>query len=93
MKSYHYFCLPKTSYTWTNQLHFFPYSAAQTDLSQQLDSLSKRLKEIEELQGAIPDFNEKVKKLINVKHKVTVITNVLQASQVVLVLLKKSKFV
>lgn len=55
--------------------------AAQTDLSQQLDSLSKRLKEIEELQGAIPDFNEKVKKLINVKHKVTVITNVLQASQ------------
>lgn len=55
--------------------------AAQTELSTQLDSLSKKLKEIEDIQSAIPDFNEKVKKLINVKHKVTVITNVLQASQ------------
>lgn len=55
--------------------------AAQAELKIQLDALADQLKEIEKAQATIPEFSEKVKELINVKHKVTVIANILTTSQ------------
>lgn len=54
---------------------------AQSELKSQLDALAAQLREIEKAQNNIPEFSNKVKELINVKHKVTVITNILSASQ------------
>ncbi|XP_055916723.1 SNAPIN protein homolog [Eupeodes corollae] len=55
--------------------------AAQAELKIQLDALAEQLKEIEKAQATIPEFSDKVKELINVKHKVTVIANILTTSQ------------
>ncbi|XP_055854734.1 SNAPIN protein homolog [Episyrphus balteatus] len=55
--------------------------AAQAELKIQLDALADQLKEIEKAQATIPEFSDKVKELINVKHKVTVIANILTTSQ------------
>lgn len=55
--------------------------AAQQELKVQLDSLAEQLREIEKAQATIPEFSDKVKELINVKHKVTVIANILTTSQ------------
>lgn len=55
--------------------------AAQAELKLQLDALADQLKEIEKAQATIPEFSDKVKELINVKHKVTVIANILTTSQ------------
>ncbi|XP_061387071.1 SNAPIN protein homolog [Musca vetustissima] len=54
---------------------------AQQELKTQLDSLSAQLRDIEKAQHNIPEFSDKVKELINVKHKVTVIANILISSQ------------
>lgn len=54
---------------------------SQIELKSQLDILSAQLREIEKAQHNIPEFSEKVKELINVKHKVTVISNILATSQ------------
>ncbi|XP_030383083.1 SNAPIN protein homolog [Scaptodrosophila lebanonensis] len=53
----------------------------QVELRGQLDALAAQLREIEKAQNQIPEFADKVKELINVKHKVTIITNVLSSSQ------------
>ncbi|XP_067623365.1 SNAPIN protein homolog [Eurosta solidaginis] len=55
--------------------------ASQIELRKQLDTLSLQLVEIEKAQHNIPEFSSKIKELINVKHKVTVITNILSTSQ------------
>ncbi|XP_037957083.1 SNAPIN protein homolog [Teleopsis dalmanni] len=55
--------------------------AAQAELKVELDALFAQLREIEKAQHNIPEFSDKVKELINVKHKVTVITNILTNSQ------------
>uniref|UniRef100_A0A1B0FR15 SNAPIN protein homolog n=1 Tax=Glossina morsitans morsitans TaxID=37546 RepID=A0A1B0FR15_GLOMM len=54
---------------------------AQLELKAQLEALSVQLCEIEKAQHNIPEFSNKVKELINVKHKVTVISNILTTSQ------------
>uniref|UniRef100_T1GC44 Methyltransferase small domain-containing protein n=1 Tax=Megaselia scalaris TaxID=36166 RepID=T1GC44_MEGSC len=54
---------------------------SQQELKVQLESLLKQLQEIEASQDQMPEFSGKVKELINIKHKVSVITNVLQTTQ------------
>lgn len=54
---------------------------SQQELKLQLESLLKQLQEIEASQDQMPEFSGKVKELINIKHKVSVITNVLQTTQ------------
>ena len=55
--------------------------AAQSELKEQLDALTLQLKAIETAQQSIPEFSDKVRELISIKHKVTVITNILTNSQ------------
>lgn len=54
---------------------------SQLELKVQLESLLKQLQQIEVDQDQMPEFAGKVKELINIKHKVSVITNVLQTTQ------------
>lgn len=56
--------------------------AAQYELKLMLDNLSVKLKAIQKAQETPAHLDEYVRKLINVKHKVTVIFNVLTTSQV-----------
>lgn len=55
---------------------------AQSELSEQLDSLIAQLRSIEDIQQTSPEFDTYVHKLINIKHKVTVIYSILQGAQV-----------
>lgn len=52
------------------------------ELKTQLDSLTEVLNKIQETQQRPINLDGYVKKLINVKHKVTVVYNVLQGAQV-----------
>lgn len=61
---------------------FACFRAAQCELKQLLDNLSLKLKTIQKSQQTPVVFDEYVRKLINVKHKVTVVYNVLNTSQV-----------
>ncbi|XP_072942389.1 SNAPIN protein homolog [Epargyreus clarus] len=54
---------------------------AQLELKQQIDSLNEELQKVREALNNHPDLDPYVKKLIACKHKVTVVLNVLQASQ------------
>lgn len=54
---------------------------AQEELKQQLDNLSEQLKAIEQIQTTPPELDVYVRKLINIKHKVTVVFSVLQGAQ------------
>ncbi|CAK1550724.1 unnamed protein product [Leptosia nina] len=54
---------------------------AQLELKQQIDSLNEELQRVKEALNNHPDLDPYVKKLIACKHKVTVVLNVLQASQ------------
>ncbi|XP_037873598.1 SNAPIN protein homolog [Bombyx mori] len=54
---------------------------AQLELKQQIDSLNEELLKVREALNNHPDLDPYVKKLIAAKHKVTVVLNVLQASQ------------
>lgn len=56
---------------------------AQQELSEQLDSLIAQLRSIEDIQQTSTEFGTYVHKLINIKHKVTVIYSVLQGAQVI----------
>lgn len=56
--------------------------ASQMELKAMLDSLSSKLHGIQMAQQTSPIFDEYVHKLISVKHKVTVIYNVLYTTQV-----------
>lgn len=60
----------------------FHYRLAQSELSEQLDSLIAQLRSIEDIQQTSPQFDTYVHKLINIKHKVTVIYSILQGAQV-----------
>lgn len=55
---------------------------AQAELRTLLDGLSEKLKAVQRAQETPPVFEEYVRKLISVKHKVTVIYNVLNGTQV-----------
>lgn len=55
---------------------------SQLELKQQIDSLNEELQKVREALNNHPDLDPYVKKLIACKHKVTVVLNVLQASQV-----------
>lgn len=55
--------------------------AAQIELRAELDALAIKLTDIENAQYGIPDFTDKVKELINIKHKVSVIATILTTSQ------------
>lgn len=65
-------------------LYFHIHRAAQYELKQMLDNLSVKLKAIQKAQETPAHLDEYVRKLINVKHKVTVIYNVLTTSQVII---------
>ncbi|XP_053614428.1 SNAPIN protein homolog [Plodia interpunctella] len=54
---------------------------SQLELKQQIDSLNEELQKVREALNNHPDLDPYVKKLIACKHKVTVVLNVLQASQ------------
>lgn len=51
------------------------------ELKQCIDSLSEELKKISESQKNTVDLDGYIKKLMNAKHRVTVLTNVLQTAQ------------
>lgn len=55
---------------------------SQAKLNSQLDSLLVEIKKIQETQKSSVDLTDYVRKLINVKHKVTLVTNILQGTQV-----------
>lgn len=55
---------------------------SQLELKQQIESLNEELQKVREALNNHPDLEPYVKKLIGCKHKVTVVLNVLQASQV-----------
>lgn len=61
---------------------FCLYRSSQQDLSEQLDALIIKLRSIEDIQQTSPELENYVHKLINIKHKVTVIFSVLQGAQV-----------
>lgn len=54
---------------------------SQLELKQQIDSLNEELQNVRAALNDHPDLDPYVKKLISCKHKVTVVLNVLQASQ------------
>lgn len=54
---------------------------SQLELKQRIESLAEELKKISEAQQVTVDLDAYVKKLINAKHRVTVLTNVLQSAQ------------
>ncbi|CAH0401175.1 unnamed protein product [Chilo suppressalis] len=54
---------------------------SQLELKQQIESLNEELSKVREALNNHPDLDPYVKKLIACKHKVTVVLNVLQASQ------------
>ncbi|CAG9127429.1 unnamed protein product [Plutella xylostella] len=54
---------------------------SQLELKQQIESLNEELLKVREALNNHPDLDPYVKKLIACKHKVTVVLNVLQASQ------------
>lgn len=62
---------------------------SQAKLHAQLDVLLVEIKKIQETQKSSVDLTDYVRKLINVKHKVTLVTNILQGTQVGLLLTKK----
>lgn len=64
----------------TSKINIFRIS--QLELKQQIDSLNEELLKVREALNNHPDLDPYVKKLIACKHKVTVVLNVLQASQV-----------
>ncbi|KAK6618704.1 hypothetical protein RUM43_013095 [Polyplax serrata] len=55
---------------------------SQVELKQQIESLSEELKRINGVSSENDfDLEDYVKKLVNVKHKLTVISNILQSSE------------
>ncbi|CAB3257240.1 unnamed protein product [Arctia plantaginis] len=54
---------------------------SQLELKQQIESLNEELQNVRSALNDHPDLDPYVKKLISCKHKVTVVLNVLQASQ------------
>lgn len=55
---------------------------SQLELRRILDGMVDTLAELKRAQDLPPEFEERVRKLISIKHKVTVVYNVLNTSQV-----------
>lgn len=68
-----------------------PHREAQQELNQLLENLSVKLKSIQKSQETPVVFDDYVRKLINVKHKVTVIYNILNSSQVLIIIYNKNE--
>lgn len=60
---------------------YFDCRFSQLELKQCIDSLNEELKKISESQKNSVDLEVYIKKLINAKHRITVVTNVLQTAQ------------
>lgn len=58
-----------------------PSRVSQLELKQCIDSLADELKKVAETQRSSVDLDSYVRKLLNAKHRVTVLTNVLQTAQ------------
>jgi hypothetical protein len=58
---------------------------SQVELKQQIEVLSEELKKISDSQQCLLDIDVYVRKLLNAKLKVTVVSNILQNVQVMLV--------
>lgn len=54
---------------------------SQLELKQCIDSLNEELRKISESQKSSVDLDVYIKKLINAKHRITVVTNILQTAQ------------
>lgn len=65
--------------------YLYLFRISQLELKQQIESLNEELLKVREALNNHPDLDPYVKKLIACKHKVTVVLNVLQASQVSIV--------
>lgn len=61
---------------------FIIFRISQLELKQQIEALNEELAKVREALNNHPDLDPYVKKLIACKHKVTVVLNVLQGSQV-----------
>lgn len=59
----------------------FNFRISQIELKQCIESLTEELKKISESQQTQVDLDAYVKKLINAKHRVTVLSNILQNAQ------------
>lgn len=54
---------------------------SQLELKQLIDSLNEDLKKIADSQKNSVDLDVYIKKLINAKHRITIVTNILQTAQ------------
>lgn len=60
---------------------FFSYRICQIELKQRIESLTEELQRINEALQYPLDTDSYVKKLINAKHKITIVSNILQTTQ------------
>lgn len=58
------------------------YRISQVELRQQIDGLADEIKKISDEQQCPLDLESYVKKLLNAKRRVTVVSNILQVAQV-----------
>jgi hypothetical protein len=70
------------NYTVVIEFYFLLDRISQVELKQQIEVLSEELKKISESQECLLDIDVYVRKLVNAKLKVTVVSNILQAVQV-----------
>lgn len=63
---------------------FLVHRISQVELRQQIDGLADEIKKISDEQQCPLDLESYVKKLLNAKRRVTVVSNILQVAQVIL---------
>lgn len=61
--------------------YFFLCRICQIELKQQIESLTEELQRINEALQYPLDTDSYVKKLVNAKHKITIVSNILQTTQ------------
>jgi hypothetical protein len=69
-------------YNYSGVMACFIHRISQVELKQQIEILSEELKKISESQQCPLDIDQYIRKLINAKLKVTVVSNILQTVQV-----------
>lgn len=62
-------------------ISFFYYRICQIELKQRIESLTEELQRINEALQYPLETDSYVKKLINAKHKITIVSNILQTTQ------------
>jgi SNARE-associated protein Snapin len=66
----------------SNKLLYWVHRISQVELRQQIDGLADEIKKISDEQQCPLDLESYVKKLLNAKRRVTVVSNILQVAQV-----------